>query len=348
VTPIVLMVPGSIETRTGGYEYDRRMAAGLRARGCTVSVQELDVSFPHPTAAALDDAAAILAAIPDGTIVVVDGLALGAMPAEIEREACRLRLVALVHMPLADESGLDPVAAARLHDDEGRALGAAALVVATSERTADALASDGLPRTRIAIVEPGTDPAPIARGSGDPSAVHLVCVATLGPGKGHEILVRALGDIPRAGWRLTCAGSVDRYPAIAHTVRDRLRLYGLNDRVSLVGELDGPAVTALYDRADVFVLPTLHESYGMAVAEALGRGLPIVSTTTGAISALVGGDAGILVAPGDAAALSRALRSIVADRLLRARLAGGARRARTRLRSWECAAEAMASVLATL
>lgn len=348
MTPIVLIVPGSIETRTGGYEYDRRMAAGLRAQHRTVDVIEIAGDFPRPTKATLDAAAGVLRSIPDDTTVVIDGLALGALPVEIERHASRLHIVALVHMPLAEESGLDAETAAQLQAGESRALVASALVIATGKRTVESLASRGVTRDRIAIVEPGTDPAPVARGSGDPTVVHLVCVAALSPGKGHEILVRALADIPLRRWRLTCAGHLDRYPATRDAVRESLRQHGLDDRVSLVGELDEAALAALYDCADVFVLATRHESYGMAVADALARGLPVVSTTTGAIPALVGDDAGVLVALDDAPAFGRALASVVGDATLRARLATGARRARTRLRTWESAADLMASVLAQI
>src|SRR3990170_2235605 len=146
---LILIVPGPLETRTGGYEYDRRMVAGLRAGGWTVGVRELDDSFPRPTAAALDDAARVLAAIPDGTTVVIDGLAFGAMPAEVEREASRLRLVALVHMPLAAEIGLDADTAARLEPSERRALDSATLVIVTGRTTISALARYGIGRDRI-------------------------------------------------------------------------------------------------------------------------------------------------------------------------------------------------------
>lgn len=345
MTAIVVIVPGSIESRTGGYEYDRRMIAGLRARGRIVDVRELNASFPHPTTAALTHAAGVLATIPDGTTVLIDGLAFGAMPDEAEREASRLRLVALVHLPLAADVGLDAETAARLESSERRSLKAAARVIVTGRTTADALAGYGVTRDRIAIVEPGTDAAPIARGSGDSSTLHLVSVATINPGKGHDILLRALAKTAHRDWRLTCAGSLERHPPTVDRVRARLRALQLDDRVSLVGELDGVRLAALYDGADLFVLATLRESYGMAVAEALARGLPVVSTATGAISQLVGSDAGIVVPPGDVDALADALSLVLGDTRMRARLAEGARRVRPRLPAWEDATQKMADVL---
>ena len=340
----VFVVPGSIDTRTGGSIYDRRMVEGLRRLGWTVTVVELDASFPRPTPGALAHASRALAAIAAGETVVVDGLAFGAMPDLVEREAARLRLVALVHLPLAADVGLDAAEAARLRASERRALAAAAMVVVTGAATLSMLEGYGLPRDTVLVVEPGTDPAPVARGSSGPPA-RLLSVATLNPGKGHDILLRALASVPRDAWRLTCAGSLTRHPATAIRVQDAARDLGLEHCVSFAGELGAAALETCYDAADVFVLATLQETYGMAVAEALAHGLPVVSTTTGVIPTLVGRDAGLLVPPGDVGALSEALSRVIADAALRARLALGARRVRETLPTWQHAAAAMAAAL---
>ena len=343
---LVLVVPGRLDTLTGGYGYDRRMVAGLIARGWPVAVRELDDSFPRPTARALADAARVLASIPDGALVLVDGLALGALPEEAVREAGRLRLVALVHHPLAGETGIDASLAVELETSERRALAAVRQVVVTSRATADALARYGVDRHRVAVVEPGTDRAPLARGSRN-GPVQLLCVAALIPRKGHDMLFRALASISSRRWRLTCVGSLDRHPATAGQLRALLRAEGIDDRVELAGEVDAPTLARHYDAADVFVLPTLYEGYGMAVAEALACGLPVVSTNTGAIAELVGDDAGIVVPPGDVNALALALAELLDDAAggVRETLAQGARRARERLPTWDDAANKMADVL---
>jgi glycosyltransferase involved in cell wall biosynthesis len=342
---VVFIVPGRLETRTGGYEYDRRMIGGLRACGWSVEVRELDGTFPHPTPAALGDAARVLADIPDCTTVLIDGLALGAMPAEIERETFRLRIAGLIHLPLAAEIGIGREIAARLEASERRAIAAASGVIVTGSITAVALASYGVASHLITVVEPGTDRAPVARGS-DHGPLQLLCVATVNPGKGHDILLRALAAAaPHGDWHLTCAGSLDRHPPTVQRVRARLRADGLEARVSLVGELDTGTLEACYDAADLFVLATLHETYGMAVAEALAHGLPVVSTTTGAISDLVSDSAGLLVPPGETGALTFALSQIMGDARLRARFAEGARRVRQRLPTWEDAVGKMAAAL---
>ena len=385
--PITFFVPGPLDARTGGTIYDCRMAAALRARGCRVQVVELDASFPQPTPAALDDAGRALASSAPGTIAVIDSLAFGAMPALVAREAPRLRIVALIHLPLAATFGLDREMASRFEAGERRALHAAALVVVTGKAALPLLARYELPHDRIVVVEPGTDPAPLARGSGPAEAGHhvpgyghhvlgsasyvasglpvrsslgeggsrtleLLCVGTLNPIKGHEMLLDALAAVPSRSWHLTCAGSLARDPATASRVRTAMARLGLEDCVTLAGDLDDTALAACYDRADLFVLATRQETYGMAVAEALARGLPVVSTMTGAIPELVGSEAGVLVPVGDTAALTAALTTaltrVLEDPLLRARLAEGARRVRDRLPTWDEAADRMATALASI
>jgi glycosyltransferase involved in cell wall biosynthesis len=377
---LYVVIPGDLDTRTGGYGYDRRIIAGLRDHGWTVNVVRLDDSFPRPTPAARGHAAHMLAAIPDGSTVLMDGLALGALPDEVEREASRLTIVALVHHPLAAETGLDPALAAALEISERRALAAVKSVVVTSHATAGHLADYGVGRERLTVVEPGTDPAPLARGSciddepsrrrsldgqarfGEarqsaarataaalsprPFELALLCVATLTPRKGHALLLSALASIPLRNWRLTCAGSLDRDPATVAQVRGQIRDVGLDDRISLVGDLDQSELAIQYDRADVFVLATLYEGYGMAVAEALARGVPVISTATGAIQDLVG-DAGVVVSPGDLRAFTAALSSVLGDPIRRATLKANACRGRDRLPTWDAAAAAMARTLSS-
>jgi glycosyltransferase involved in cell wall biosynthesis len=346
--PIVLVVPGRLETLTGGYIYDRRMADELRGRGWSVEITELADGFPRPTPEMLEEAATEIAAIPAGSIVLVDSLALGAMPDIIEREASRLRLVALVHLPLAAETGLDRETAAGFEASERRALRAVSLVIVTGLATIALLAAHGIGRDRIVIVEPGTDRAPLAGGSSDGGPLRFLSVATLTPRKGHEILLHALAGLPDRNWRLVCAGSLTRHPPTVDRVRATLRRLELESRVSLVGELEGANLEAAYAAADVFVQASLLETYGMAVAEALARGLPIVATTTGAVPQLVGDAAGLLVRPGSPEALGAALARVVADTALRGRLVAGARRVRDRLRSWKDAAETLSDALERL
>lgn len=348
---VVLLVPGDLDTRTGGYGYDREITRGLMELGWRVDVCGLDASFPHPTAAARARAAAALASLPDGTLVLADGLAFGAMADEAEREAARLRFVALVHHPLALEHGLDPATTQALVASETRALRTARGVVVTSDATVESLTPFGVAPDRVAVVRPGTSAAPLARGSrgvapphGD-RPVELLSVATLTPRKGHDVLFDALASLRHLQWRVTCAGGDRFHPATTEAVHAQVARLGLGDRVAFTGDLDAAALARAYDRADVFVLPTRHEGYGMAVAEAVARGLPVVSTPTGAIPDLVDDTSGVLVPIDDVGALTRALDGIIGDDAERARLAAGARARRDRLPQWSDAARQMAAAL---
>lgn len=344
---VTLVVPGQLDTHTGGYVYDKRIAQGLRSRGWTVEIRELDAGFPRPTPAALSHAAEVLAAIPDGSVALIDGLALGAMPDQIERERSRLRIAALIHLPLAADAGLTPAAAAALHESERRALAAVPLVIVTGECTRTALAGYGVEADRIALVQPGTDPAPLSTGSDGP-ALQLLTVATLTRRKGHDVLFRALATLPRQGWHLTCVGSLGREPSTVEALRACLRDEDLEAMVTLAGDVTDEQLEEHYRTTDLFVLATHHETYGMAVAEALAHGLPVVSTTDQAIRELVGEEAGLLVKPGDTRELSNALARLVGNAALRADLAAGARRVRQQLPTWDEATDRMAAALNAL
>jgi glycosyltransferase involved in cell wall biosynthesis len=341
---VTFAVAGRLDARTGGSIYNRRMAQALREQGWSVTVRELPGDFPQPDPGAIENAARVFDDLPSDRVVVIDGLAASALPEVLERHATRLRIVALVHLPIAADVGLEAETAACFGQWEGRSLAAASLVVVTGAATLPLLERYALVPRRLVVVEPGTDPAPLARPATN-GPVQLLSVATLNPGKGHEILLRALARVSSGAWRLTCAGSTTRHPATTARVQALAQTLAVAERVHLTGELDDGALDRAYASADVFVLATWRETYGMAVAEALARGLPVVSTTAGAIPALVGDEAGLLVSPGNVDAFADALTRVISDSALRSRLAAGAARARHRLPSWDDAARRFGAAL---
>jgi glycosyltransferase involved in cell wall biosynthesis len=226
------------------------------------------------------------------------------------------------------------------------------LVIVTSQRTRRALADYGVTPDRIAVVEPGSDSQLRQRHEADErifdaaAAVRMLCVAAITPRKGHDLLVDALAELSDLSWTLTCVGSLERSPATTRALRMRIEAAELENRVVLTGELDEKALQREFRAADLFVLATHYEGYGMAVAQALVHGLPIISTRTGAIEDLVGSDAGALVEPGDGAALRDALSRVLSDADLRRCHAKGARAAGAKLPSWSLACEQMSAILA--
>jgi glycosyltransferase involved in cell wall biosynthesis len=342
----VFAIPGDLDAATGGYAYDRRMLAELGAAGWAVRHLPLGEGFPAPDPATLARACALLGEQPPGVPLLVDGLALGAMPG-IGRVLGEGRtLVALVHHPLALEGGMPAARAAALHASERAALGAAARVVVTSRTTAGTLVRDyGVPEDRIVVAVPGTDPAPFARGSGGDGPLRLLSVGTLVPRKGHDLLLAALSALAGLPWRLTIAGDADRSPSTADALRRAVRDAGLSGRVTLAGAVSAARLETLYDEADLFVLASRHEGFGMAYAEAVARGLPVVGTSAGAVREAVPDGAGLLVPPDDLAALTGALRGLLGDPAARGARAAGARRAAASQVRWAASAALLASAL---
>jgi glycosyltransferase involved in cell wall biosynthesis len=339
------VVPGALDQRTGGYIYDRRIVEGLRTLGWSVRVHELAGRFPEADVPARDAAAQVTRQLSARALPVIDGLALPAFADLIDRMS--RPWVALVHHPLALETGLMRAEAGALAALERRLLARAARVIVTSQGTRRDLAAYDVEDARIGVVCPGTDPAPLARGSGGPGLA-LLCVASLTPRKGHLVLLDALAELIELDWRLTCVGSMERDPACARSIVAAIDRLGLHRRVTLVGERAEADVAAFYRGADLFVLPSYHEGYGMVLTEALARGLPLVGTSAGAIPDTVPTDAGVLVPPGDARALASALRQVMTEPALRARLLAGARATRRRLPNWSDVVRLFAAELAGL
>lgn len=345
------MVPGPLDQRTGGYLYDARMAAGLEKLGWTVTVHSLEGEFPLADARAEASLGRALASVPDGGRVLIDGLGMGALPDPVATHAGRLRLLGLVHHPLADETGLDEHQRERLRRLETQALAACAGVIVTSPFTAVRVGEMGVPRTRVRAVLPGTDPARPAVGPGPGEPPRLLCVGTVIPRKGQDVLVRALARLKHVHWSCVCAGSLERAPDYARDVQALARELGLAERISFAGECRDRVLEDLFRSASLFVLPSHYEGYGMALTEALARGLPVVSTTGGAVPHTVPEAAGILLPPGDDAALADALGHLLAGpagTARRAKLAMAARNHALKLPSWDRAAATFAKALLEL
>lgn len=337
-------VPGDIETRTGGTIYDKKVLGELRQLGWAVEHLEWPSSFPLPTAVDIETVAASLAACPDGALVMIDGLAFGVLPDVMAVEARRLRLVALVHHPLALESGLTPDVAQRFLASEREALKHVRTIVVTSEATAATLETDfGIAASAITVATPGIDKPDPLRARAVNAIPELLAVGTVIPRKAFDVLVDALARITDVNWHCTIAGSLDRAPETAAALRRQIDHHGLNERVALIGEVDDP--TALYEMADIFVSSSRYEGYGMAIAEAIAYGLPVIAARGGSVADVVPDSAGILVPADDPPALAEALRIMIADPAARRNYSLGATAAAAHFASWRDTAELIASAL---
>jgi len=345
VRELAFAVPGDLATPTGGYAYDRRIIGGLRKLGWEVEVVHLGDGFPRPTEAQTAFAAEQLTAILAGRPVVIDGLAYGVLPEVAETVSRRNPIVALVHHPLALETGLSAVQMAHMRESERAALACARRVIVTSAATARLLVADyDVPEDRITVVSPGTDAARTRRGSGD-GALRLLSVGAIVPRKGFDTLIAALSVISDLPWHLTIAGDRMRDPACAAQLDADIARYGLADRVAVLGAVSDERIAELYATSDVFVLASRFEGYGMAFAKAIAHGLPVVGTTAGAIPDTVPQGAGVLVAPDDMQGLSAALRRLIENPTERRRMSECAREACALQPSWAESAKLFAQAI---
>jgi hypothetical protein len=327
--------PGALDTPTGGYEYDRRVIAALRGAGWRVRPLPLGEGFPFPAPAVAAAAMDAVRALPPGLPVIIDGLALGVLPDIGAALPTGSPLVALVHHPLAMETGLSATQQAALHDSEARALAAASVIVVTSHATAATLRERfGIDAARLVVALPGMAPPAPASGRGG-AVTRLLAVGTLSQRKGHDVLVAALSGLPHLDWTLRIVGDGTLDPACSAALREQIDRLGLAARITLTGAVTREALDSDYARADIFVLASHYEGYGMAYAEAMANGLPVIGCRAGAIPEVVPDSAGLLVPPGDAAALRAALEQLIADRAERARLAAGALVAARRFPTWQ-------------
>lgn len=344
-----LIVAGDPAQRTGGYLYDAQIVSALRAQGWDIEVIGLDGAFPDADASARQALENALAAQPEGAAVVIDGLAMGALPDVVARHRERLAITALLHHPLGDELGLSAADQQRLHRSELNALAAVRRIIVTSRFTArrlSALADDyAIPLGgRVSVIEPGVARAPASPAPHPGEPLRLLCVATLTPRKGQDVLVEALAGLETGGWRCDCYGGA-RDAAFTLRVQYLIEYHDLEDSVALHGECDSDTLEAAYQRAHALVLPSWYEGYGMVVTEALAHGLPVITTTGGALRDTLPKGAGLSVEPGDMAELQEALASFCGDADLRASLREGALKARQTLNDWHAAGEAFARAL---
>lgn len=342
------IIPGDINLPTGGYGYDRRVLALLPASGVDAQHVVLPDTYPFPSQTDLDASLKVMAALPSDMVLLIDGLALGAMPEQVVRQI-RQPIVALCHHPLGLESGLASDQSAALKASERAALALARAVVVTSAITKAILVEDfNVIADRITVAEPGTDPATRARGTSGANGaapLQLLAVGSIVPRKGYDVLLNALAGLKSRAWALTIAGADDRAPETTALVRRMIADHGFELKCRMLGPVDASGLDRLYDEADLFVMPSLYEGYGMVIGEAMARGLPIVCTTGGAAAETAPDAAAIKVPPGDVDAFRAALQRVLEDPALRTRMAEASWRAGKGLPRWETTAGLIADVI---
>jgi glycosyltransferase involved in cell wall biosynthesis len=328
-----LIVPAPFDAVTGGYEYDRHIVAGLREAGHSVNVIELAGTHPIADAAARKAACAAWDSVAAEWRPIIDELALPAF-AGLEDALTARNTVGLIHHPTSLERGFSDAERASLLAIERRLLPRLARIVVTSDATAECLVADfGVSRDRTRVVVPGTDDAPRSTGSGGPTC-RILAIGTLVPRKGHDLLLRALARLYDLDWQLAIVGSPDRDPVHARMLAALVEELGIARRVQFAGVVTGEALETLWRDTDLFALATHWEGYGMAIAEALKRGVPVAVTNGGAAGHLVTPEAGVVCPAGDQTNLSKALRRLIFGKDLRRSMAEAAWQVGQALPSW--------------
>ncbi len=341
---IAFVAPLPFTALSGGFAYDRRMVVGLRAAGHAVDMTELAGSHPLTDAAARDAAARAWAGLAEDSHPVIDGLALPAFVDLAEQLVAR-GAVGLIHHPTALETGFTEEQRESLRAAERRLMPSLRRVIVTSEPTAERLSADfGVSRDRIVVVVPGIDDVPRSTGSAA-GGCSILSVGTLVPRKGHDVLLRALARLFDLEWHLTVAGSAQRDPVHARTLSALAEGLGIASRVRFAGEIGDAELERLWRDADLFALATYWEGYGMAIAEALKRGVPVAVTAGGAAASLVPIEGGVVCEPGDHDGLSKALRRLIFGRALRRAMSDVAWETGQALPTWTAQTNAFVAAL---
>ena len=337
---VAFVTVGDTGRLTGGYLYNARVLAALRRSG--VEVEEI-----NPCGASLEEqeaAASRLGAYLDPRafdVIVVDALARIVCSSHLDSWRKEHPVVAMVHeLPSVAAPGPETVKERGYEEPLLRS----DRLVAVSDHGGAVLRDLGVPAGRIRVVQPGSDRLPKenrARKPDHDGTVRALCVAQWIPRKGILDLVRAWTLRERPGASLQLVGETDADPTYAARVRAAMA----GSAIIVSGPVDDAGLGAAYAAADLFVLPSRYEGYGVVYAEALAHGLPVIACGAGPVPELVGEDAAVLVPPEDVEALSGALDLLLQDAGLRDRMSAAARRRAGELPRWEDTAAGFLGVL---
>lgn len=219
------------------------------------------------------------------------------------------------------------------------------IVTVSESSAADIVAQMGASASRLSVVPVGVDTnlfRPLAHVERVPGRLMTTASADV-PLKGLVPLLEALAKVrTERPAELVVVGQ----PRDGSLVPATIERLGLEGAVTIAGVVDNLRMVELYAEAEVAVVPSLYEGFSLPAVEAMACGLPLVTTTGGALPEVVGadGECALLVPPGDPGALAAAIVGVLDDAALRARM-GSAGRARVLERfTWRATAEATVEV----
>jgi glycosyltransferase involved in cell wall biosynthesis len=328
---LYFLITGNLHSLTGGYLYNTHMINGLKEKGYTVNVLATDWQWKD-----IDELEKIcrynLEKLPHGTCIVVDSLILASLHQIIQEFRKRLIFLGLIHLPSSYDilSGVQ----GELAREELIALDHVRQVIVTGRFTFDLLCHAGLNPVKIRIVEPGTDLFPRKkRYKAVPS--ELLCISNYSSLKAQDMMIRALYRLADRDWTLHLYGSMDRDREYTASVRSLIQQLKMEHRIYMHGIVERDEISGVFLNADLFLLPSLFESYGMVLTESLAHGIPVVTTLAGNLPCTVPAGMGLLIEPGNEEQLAEAICSLFDDPKKYSNLCAAASQYFRQVRSWE-------------
>ena len=342
---VLFIIPGDINLPTGGYRYDREIISAWQLSGINVELISIQGDYPFPNPEELKLALETVRKLPHANVAVVDGLLGGSAPEFIQKLSEKMPVAALIHHPLCLENGLNEKTANSLEDSEKQGLKFTSRIITTSPTTRKTVAElFKLHENQIHTVLPGVERGTQSTGS-QSACLNLLCVGSVIERKGHKHLLLALEMIKHLDWQLDCIGSTAFDETLFSELQALCKQNELDAKVRFHGDVSEDVLNSFYKRADLFVLPSLFEGYGMAYAEAIVRGIPVIGTTAGAIPETVPSTCGVLVEPSNVNALAKALESLICDDVLRTQYRNGTLAAEPDFPTWQSSAKQFAEIL---
>lgn len=306
------LIPGDINTLTGGYIYNKRMVNGLLNKGHQVEVHSLMNDFPFPSPESKKKCAETLFAIPKGDFIIIDSIVFGAIPDLLKKIKRFHPIIALIHLPLSMGTGYSADQRSRLLILENEAFEYADLIIVTSAFTRNLLIEMGINPSRLVTIIPGAE-ALLHKQKYCPIPRKFITVSNYTPNKGYLLLINALSELKHLKWTLDCYGNPEFDPEYFKELSDLITHNNLTEKIFLHTAVSGKELSEAYVNSDLLIHPSEFETYGMVLTEALSHGIPVVASLCGAISQTLQSSMGVFFEVNDQISLQNTIKIVLQD-----------------------------------
>lgn len=306
------LIPGDINTLTGGYVYDKIIIEGLEKLGYSVTVHQLSNDFPFPSKENLKKCEVVVKNIPTDNPVFIDSLAFGPMHKILLLNRGKNPVIPIMHLPLPKNPNFSKAEQDQFILPEQNALKLAVKIIAVSGFTKQIIMDYGIEASKIEIITPGFSYLP-RKASFPDFPEKILCVGSYLPGKGQLLLVKALAKIRHLKWTLTMCGIQDFDPHYFKKIQSEIETEKLGSRIFVNPPVSGESLSKAYLEADLFILPSYFENFSMALNDALYCGIPVITTDGGGIPFSVPHNMSVIVPKGNENELKQAIEKVLTD-----------------------------------